>query len=44
MTEKRPWTVAVLGPGGVGGLVGAPLARAGHRMIFIGGPDTVRTL
>ncbi|GAB4588024.1 ketopantoate reductase family protein [Nocardia sp. IFM 10818] len=44
MTEKQPWTVAVLGPGGVGGLVGALLARAGHRVIFLGSPETARTL
>ncbi|MFC9997280.1 ketopantoate reductase family protein [Nocardia sp. NPDC127526] len=44
MTEKRAWTVAVLGPGGVGGLVGALLARAGHRVIFLGGPETVGAL
>ncbi|MET7379328.1 2-dehydropantoate 2-reductase [Streptomyces sp. NPDC005526] len=37
-------TVAVLGPGGVGGLLAALLARAGHRVICLAGADTVRTL
>ncbi|WP_433665349.1 ketopantoate reductase family protein [Nocardia sp. CA-128927] len=36
--------MAVLGPGGVGGLVGALLAQDGHRVIFLGGPETVRTV
>ncbi|MFJ8195809.1 ketopantoate reductase family protein [Streptomyces sp. NPDC096152] len=37
-------TVAVLGPGGVGGLLAALLARAGHRVICLAGADTVRAL
>ncbi|WP_189218122.1 MULTISPECIES: ketopantoate reductase family protein [Streptomyces] len=37
-------TVAVLGPGGVGGLLAALLARAGHRVICLAGPETARTL
>ncbi|MGW3492146.1 ketopantoate reductase family protein [Streptomyces sp. NPDC001020] len=37
-------TVAVLGPGGVGGLLAALLARAGHRVICLAGEETVRTL
>jgi 2-dehydropantoate 2-reductase len=37
-------TVAVLGPGGVGGLVGALLARAGHRVVFLARPDSVAAL
>ncbi|MGW0823517.1 ketopantoate reductase family protein [Streptomyces sp. NPDC002845] len=37
-------TVAVLGPGGVGGLLAALLSRAGHRVICLAGPDTARTL
>lgn len=37
-------TVAVLGPGGVGGLLAALLARAGHRVICLAGDETVRTL
>ncbi|QIS03331.1 2-dehydropantoate 2-reductase [Nocardia brasiliensis] len=44
MNTVRPWRVAVLGPGGVGGLVGALLARAGHRVIFLGGEATVDTV
>ncbi|WP_217253189.1 ketopantoate reductase family protein [Streptomyces sp. AC602_WCS936] len=39
-----PWTVAVLGPGGVGGLLAALLARAGHRVICLAGPATAATL
>lgn len=37
-------TVAVLGPGGVGGLAGALLARAGHRVICLAGAGTAETL
>ncbi|MFE9764672.1 ketopantoate reductase family protein [Streptomyces sp. NPDC005808] len=37
-------TVAVLGPGGVGGLLAALLARAGHRVICLAGAETARTL
>ncbi|PXX71318.1 ketopantoate reductase [Nocardia tenerifensis] len=44
MNTERPWRVAVLGPGGVGGLVGALLARAGHDVIFLGGPETARVV
>lgn len=44
MKTERPWRVAVLGPGGVGGLVGALLARAGHEVTFLGGPDSVRAV
>ncbi len=36
--------MAVLGPGGVGGLLAALLSRAGHRVICIGGPRTVAAL
>ncbi|MGR3937709.1 ketopantoate reductase family protein [Streptomyces sp. BRA346] len=39
-----PWTIAVLGPGGVGGLLAALLSRAGHRVIVLAGDDTVQTL
>ncbi|MFE0810881.1 ketopantoate reductase family protein [Streptomyces sp. NPDC058794] len=39
-----PWTVAVLGPGGVGGLLAALLARAGHRVICLAGPATAAAL
>lgn len=37
-------SVAVLGPGGVGGLVAALVARAGHRVICLAGEETGRTL
>jgi 2-dehydropantoate 2-reductase len=37
-------TVAVLGPGGIGGLLAALLARAGHRVICLAGEDTAKTL
>ena len=48
MTEMQPTTppktVAILGPGGVGGLVGALIARAGHRVVFLAGPSTAEAL
>ncbi|AWW39807.1 2-dehydropantoate 2-reductase [Streptomyces sp. AS58] len=37
-------TVAVLGPGGVGGLLAGLLARAGHRVICLAGETTAETL
>lgn len=37
-------TVAILGPGGVGGLLAALLAKAGNRVICVAGEETVRTL
>lgn len=37
-------TVAVLGPGGVGGLLAALLARAGHRVICLAGDETAAAL
>ncbi|WP_324789425.1 2-dehydropantoate 2-reductase [Streptomyces sp. H51] len=37
-------TVAVLGPGGIGGLLAGLLARAGHRVICLAGEDTADTL
>ncbi|MDQ0990616.1 ketopantoate reductase family protein [Streptomyces sp. V3I7] len=37
-------TVAVLGPGGIGGLLAALLARAGHRVICLAGEDTAHAL
>ncbi|OIJ94408.1 2-dehydropantoate 2-reductase [Streptomyces sp. MUSC 14] len=40
----RPWTVAVLGAGGVGGLLAALLSRAGHRVICVTREETARTL
>ncbi|MEU9119069.1 2-dehydropantoate 2-reductase [Streptomyces sp. NPDC048506] len=39
-----PWTVAVLGPGGVGGLLAALLSRAGHRVVCVAGETTARAL
>ncbi|WP_405961390.1 2-dehydropantoate 2-reductase [Streptomyces sp. NBC_00024] len=43
MTKER-LTVAVLGPGGVGGLLAALLARAGNRVICLAGERTAQTL
>ena len=37
-------TVAILGPGGVGGMIGALLARAGHRVVCLAGEQTVTVL
>ncbi|MEU5098798.1 2-dehydropantoate 2-reductase [Streptomyces sp. NPDC020996] len=37
-------TMAVLGPGGIGGLLAGLLARAGHRVICLAGEDTADTL
>lgn len=37
-------TVAVLGPGGIGGLLAALLSRAGHRVICLAGDETAKTL
>jgi 2-dehydropantoate 2-reductase len=44
VNDSRPWTVAVLGPGGVGGLLAALIARAGHRVSCFAGQETVRVL
>lgn len=38
------WRVAIVGPGGVGGLLGAVLARAGHDVMFVARPDTAAAL
>ncbi|GAA3797306.1 ketopantoate reductase family protein [Streptomyces phyllanthi] len=43
MTKDR-LTVAVLGPGGVGGLLAALLSRADHRVICLAGEETARIL
>ncbi|BBC36794.1 hypothetical protein SGFS_080880 [Streptomyces graminofaciens] len=43
MTKDRI-TVAVLGPGGVGGLLAALLVRAGNRVICLAGDETARAL
>lgn len=40
MTGVNALRVAVLGPGGVGGLVGALLARQGHAVTCLAGADT----
>ncbi|MFF3447659.1 ketopantoate reductase family protein [Streptomyces sp. NPDC002667] len=37
-------TVAVLGPGGVGGLLAALLSRSGHRVVCLAGDGTARKL
>ncbi|GEB57323.1 MULTISPECIES: ketopantoate reductase family protein [Streptomyces] len=37
-------TVAILGPGGVGGLIGALLARDGHRVVCLAGEETTAVL
>ncbi|MET8541752.1 2-dehydropantoate 2-reductase [Kitasatospora sp. NPDC004799] len=39
-----PLTVAVLGPGGVGGLIGGLLARDGHRVVCLAGERTAATV
>ncbi|MFF2147704.1 ketopantoate reductase family protein [Kitasatospora sp. NPDC058190] len=39
-----PLTVAVLGPGGVGGLIGGLLARDGHRVVCLAGEETAAAL
>jgi 2-dehydropantoate 2-reductase len=43
MPQSR-WSVAVVGPGGVGGLLGAVLSRAGHRVVYVAKPDTAAAL
>ncbi|MFI9241563.1 ketopantoate reductase family protein [Streptomyces sp. NPDC053086] len=40
----NPLTVAVLGPGGTGGLLAALLSRSGHRVICLAGEATAETL
>lgn len=40
MTTSRPLKVAVLGPGGVGGMLGALLAREGHAITCLARPGT----
>jgi 2-dehydropantoate 2-reductase len=44
MNSPSPWTIAVLGPGGVGGLLSALAARAGHRVICLASDETAETL
>lgn len=43
-SATSPRSVAVLGPGGVGGLLAALLARAGHRVICLATEPTVQAL
>jgi 2-dehydropantoate 2-reductase len=43
MPESQ-WSAAVVGPGGVGGLLGAVLARAGHPVVYVAKPDTAMAL
>ncbi|MFF9085199.1 ketopantoate reductase family protein [Streptomyces sp. NPDC014991] len=40
----NPLTVAVLGPGGTGGLLAALLSRAGHRVVCVARDDTAGAL
>ena len=42
--RARGLTVAVLGPGGTGGLLAALLSRSGHRVICLAGAETAATL
>jgi len=44
MTHDRELTVAVLGPGGIGGLLAGLLARDGHRVICLAGDETAAAL
>ncbi|MBW1598341.1 ketopantoate reductase family protein [Streptomyces sp. JJ38] len=44
LAPAGPWTVAVLGPGGVGGLLAALLSRAGHRVVCLAGERTAEEL
>jgi 2-dehydropantoate 2-reductase len=44
MNTTSPWTIAVLGPGGVVGLLAALATRAGHRVICLAGAETAETL
>jgi 2-dehydropantoate 2-reductase len=37
-------TVAIVGPGGVGGLLGGVLARAGHDVVYVARPETAAVL
>ncbi|MFI7410279.1 ketopantoate reductase family protein [Streptomyces sp. NPDC049627] len=44
MATNDELTVAVLGPGGIGGLLAALLSKSGHRVICLAGDDTAKTL
>lgn len=43
-THDQKLTVAVLGPGGIGGLLAGLLARDGHRVICLAGDETAAAL
>jgi 2-dehydropantoate 2-reductase len=42
--SDEPLSVAVVGPGGVGGLLGAVLTRAGHPVVYVARPGTAEAL
>ncbi|HZD38612.1 MAG TPA: 2-dehydropantoate 2-reductase N-terminal domain-containing protein, partial [Actinomycetes bacterium] len=44
MAGARPWRVAVLGPGGIGGLLAALAARDGDKVTCIAPPATAAHL
>ncbi|GHG90921.1 ketopantoate reductase family protein [Streptomyces lanatus] len=44
MSANDGLTVAILGPGGIGGLLAALLSRSGHRVICLAGDETAKTL
>jgi 2-dehydropantoate 2-reductase len=44
MMSAMTYSVAIVGPGGVGGLLGGVLARAGWRVVFVARPDTAAAL
>ncbi len=44
MTANDGLTLAILGPGGIGGLLAALLSRSGHRVICLAGDETAKTL
>ncbi|MFJ7072954.1 ketopantoate reductase family protein [Streptomyces sp. NPDC098781] len=44
MTTNDELTVAILGPGGIGGLLAALLSWSGHRVICLAGEETAKTL
>ncbi len=44
MTGRSVLRVAVLGPGGLGGLLAGLLSRAGHRVVCLAGEESVRVL
>jgi 2-dehydropantoate 2-reductase len=44
MNNAQPSTIAILGPGGVGGLLAGLLSRAGHKVICLAGGTTAEVL